>query len=112
MATTLFRRIALLPIDPPTQPHANSTHTEQRPTLFKLWRRYKFNTGILAIKARVPPGTVNAMLENHPVPRIEAEKVLGALSALLREGFTEQSVYVALISEKEKTHEHPNHQAV
>jgi hypothetical protein len=83
MATTLFRRIALLPIDPPTQLHANSTHTEQRPTLFKLWRRYKFNTGILAIKARVPPGTVNAMLENHPVPRIEAEKYYLSVNLVL-----------------------------
>jgi hypothetical protein len=76
---------------------------DRRPSLFDLWTIYKFNTGVLAIKAKVPPGTIQSMLGNQPVHRREAEKVLEQLSALLHKEYTLQTVYVVLVAEKEAT---------
>jgi hypothetical protein len=70
------------------------------PSLFDLWTIYQFHTGTLAILAKVPPGTVQAMIYNQPIPRNEAQKVLEKLSALLHKEFTLSTVYVALIEEK------------
>jgi hypothetical protein len=70
------------------------------PSLFDLWSTYRFHSGTLAILARVPPGTVQAMLCNQPIPRHEAQKVLEKLSALLHKEFTLSTVYVALIEEE------------
>jgi hypothetical protein len=69
------------------------------PSLFDLWTMYQFNSGVLNIKAGVPPGTVQAMLCNQPVHRSEAQKVLAKLSLLLHKECTLSTVYVALIEE-------------
>jgi hypothetical protein len=70
------------------------------PSLFDLWSIYRFHSGTLAILARVPPGTVQAMLCNQPIPRHEAQKVLEKLSTLLHKEFTLETVYVALVEEE------------
>jgi hypothetical protein len=41
------------------------------------------------------------MLGNQPVARDHAQKILTALSTLLHQDYTLQSVYVALIAEEE-----------
>ena len=84
---TIPKKVALQPL------------TGQRPALFDLWTMYQFHTGLLAIKANVPPGTVQAMVGNQPVRRCEAERVLAQLSAILHQEFTLQTVYVALLTE-------------
>ena len=84
MQTTVFRKTAILPL------------VDGRPSLFDLWSRYKFHSGMLAIKAKVPPGTVQAMLCNQPIPRDFARNILIALSELVHKDYTLQSVYVAL----------------
>jgi hypothetical protein len=86
-----MQKVALLPLE------------DRRPSLYDLWTMYKFNTGMLAIKAKVPPGTIQAMFGNQPVHRREAEKVLEQLSALLHKEYTLQTVYVVLVAEKEAT---------
>lgn len=72
---------------------------DHRPSLYDLWVLHKFDSGTLTMKAKVPPGTVQAMLRNQPISRDHAQRILAALSALLhkKEEYTLQSVYVALV---------------
>jgi hypothetical protein len=70
------------------------------PSLFDLWTMYRFHSDTLATAAKVPLGTVQAMLCNQPVHRDEAQKVLDSLSALLHKELTLSTVYVALIKEE------------
>lgn len=79
-----MQEVELLPIE------------DRRPSLLDLWNLYRFHSGRLAIKAEVPPSTVQAMLCNQPILHDHAQRILTALSALLHKDYTLQSVYVAL----------------
>ncbi len=87
MNTALFRKTALLPL------------TDQRPSLFDLWTLHHFQSGALTIKAKVPPGTVQAMLCSQPIAREYAQRILTALSEFVHKDYTLQSVYAVTIEE-------------
>jgi hypothetical protein len=73
---------------------------DTRPSLCDLWNKHKFHSGMLTIKAKVPPGTVQAMLRNQPVAREHAEKILAALSELVHKDYTLQSVSTVTTEEE------------
>jgi hypothetical protein len=89
MEAPVFRKTALLPL------------IDRRPSLFDLWTLHKFHSGALAIKAKVPPGTVKAMLSNQPIARDDAQKVIAALSSLVQREYTLQSVSLATLEEEQ-----------
>ena len=73
---------------------------DRRPSLFDLWSKHKFHYGMLAIKAKVPPGTVQAMLCNQPISWEHAQKILTALSELVQKEYTLESIYAVTTEEE------------
>jgi len=87
MENALFHKPALQPLE------------DTRPSLFDLWKQHQFQSGLLTFKAKVPPGTVHAMLCNKPVARDHARKILAALSELAQTQYTLQLVAVVTIED-------------
>jgi hypothetical protein len=68
-----------------------------RPDLLDLWISHRFDSRTLATEASVPHETVLAMMSYFPVARVDAEKVLDKLSAIIHQECTLSTVYVPLI---------------
>src|SRR5438105_5549890 len=60
-----------------------------------------FDTAALASRARVDLDTVKAMIGCQSVKKEDAQKILAALSTLLHQDYTLDTVYVCLIEESE-----------
>ena len=73
---------------------------DTRPSLYDLWTLHTFHSGMLTIKAKVPPGTVQARLGNQPVAREYAQRVLAALSELVQQEYTLESVSIITTEEE------------
>jgi hypothetical protein len=67
-----------------------------RPSISELCKTHCLKPFILAILARVPEETLEAMLVCRPVKREEAQAVLDELSLLLCRECTLETVYVPL----------------
>ena len=70
-------------------------------SLSELYLRHGFTTPLLDIRAGVPSGTTDRMIQNIPVRQEHAERVLEALSGQTGQHYSFSNVTVNLIDEEE-----------
>lgn len=72
--------------------------TDNRPSFFDLVQIYCLNTSRLARAVGVSIDTTNNLFQNMPVPREDAQKLLGKISAITKETYTLENVNIAIIA--------------
>ena len=64
-----------------------------------LWRLHRFRVDLIAPLAQVPEEVIDAMLCNAPVTSAQATRVLAALSRVLKQEYTLDTVFVPILAE-------------
>lgn len=70
---------------------------DMRPRFITIWKERRFRSDTLAKLAKVPEETILRMFRDEAVERSVAEEVLAALSQLLGEDYSLETVKVKLL---------------